>query len=418
MSSKIKIVVFGGGGGIHPVIEGLKYLYDVTAVVTTSDDGGSSGELRNQGIIGVGDLRSALGAMARDDGRYKLVKDVFNHRFSTNRGERDVYSATLNELICLAAEEMNYDPYNKNRVLEIYENNLRNAGLDINQPLNIPTTTWGIYRKGHTLGNLILCYLILNKKKDWVDIANRIIGSCGCVLPNTTIPCHLYATFDNQNTTIGESFLDNPVLRLPPIKDLRLCRMGEDDSKNIPAYPPVIEAINQADVIVIAPGSFYASIIASLIPEGIKYSITSSRAPLVVFWNLFYDIHQTLFRYSGPDGKERIVIIPPEEQVDILSRYTGRKPDLVIIQDPNRFPTDPDILERYKDELGISSIMPEIKDINGYTFGGAKAMLADLARLYYQEMRRGPGFVFRHDPRKIEETFRDVLAHEFGYIST
>lgn len=99
--------------------------------------------------------------------------------------------------------------------------------------------------------------------------------------------------------------------------------------------------------------------------------------------------------------------------MNILSKYTGRRPNLVIVQNPERFPKDPDILERYKNELGIPSIMPEVRYENGvYTFGGVKAILADLARLNYQEMRRDLGFVFRHDPKKVEETFRYVLAQE------
>lgn len=410
MSSKKKIVVFGGGGGIQPVIQGLKYLYDVTAVVSTSDNGGSTGELRNQGIIGIGDLRAALCAMAKEDDENQLVRDVFAHRFSM---DRDVFSASFRQIIGYATEEMNYDPYNRERVINVFKKNLRNMGIDIDQVLNIPTTTLGQERKGHTVGNLVLCYLIMTNRDDWVDKVNRIFPLYGRVLPNTTIPCYLHVTFDSSRSVLGESFLDNPVLRLPPIKEFSLCRAGERNSEDIPADERVIDAINQSDVIVIAPGSFYASIISSLFPKGISGVIANSKSLLIVIQNLFYDIHQTLFRYPGPDGRERIETISPEEQMNILSKYAGRIPDLVIVQDPDRFPKDPDILERYKNELGIPSIMPEVRYENGgYTFGGVRAIVADLARLSYQDMRRGPGFVFRHDPEKIEETFRYVLAQE------
>lgn len=114
---------------------------------------------------------------------------------------------------------------------------------------------------------MILCYLII-RRDDWVDTANSILNCCGRVLPNTITPCHLYATFDGNRRTIGESFLDNPELRLPPIREFNLCRVGERNSEDIPAYGTVIDAINQQNIIVIAPGSFYASVISSLLSKG------------------------------------------------------------------------------------------------------------------------------------------------------
>lgn len=145
MISKKKFGVFGGGGGIQPILEGLKYLYDVTAVVTTSDDGGSSGELRNQGIIGVGDLRAALCAMARRDDENGLVKDVFGYRF--RKTDKDVFSATFRQIIEYAIEEMGYDSYNRERVIESFQKRFKDVGLDIDQTLNIPTTTMGQEKK-------------------------------------------------------------------------------------------------------------------------------------------------------------------------------------------------------------------------------------------------------------------------------
>jgi uncharacterized cofD-like protein len=82
-SSPKKIVIFGGGGGINPIIQGLKDLYDVTAIVSVFDDGGSTGRLRDHSGIAVGDFRNALTAMARGD-ENKAIVDVLNYRFRRN----------------------------------------------------------------------------------------------------------------------------------------------------------------------------------------------------------------------------------------------------------------------------------------------------------------------------------------------
>ena len=380
-----KIVVFGGGGGINPIIHGLKHLYDVTATVSVFDDGGSTGRLRNHSGIAVGDLRNALTAMARGD-ENKTVVDVLNHRFNTDTG---VFFSSTRDVVEVAIKEMNYDDYNRRRVVEELEARFDRCGVGFDDPMNIPVTT-----KGHPVGNLILCYLIMKLKEGWIEAANRIFGSYGRVLPITTESCSLVAYFDGYQSVVGESHFDNPVLRLPPIKEIKL-------SRDVKAYKGVLEAVKEASLIVIAPGSFYTSIIASLLPGGIRQELERKR--IVWFANFFYDLNQTLYRIPKDDGEE-IVLVTPGEQVEILSRYLGKMPDLIIAQDPERFPKDPDILERYKGELGLEEIMPD------YTITGIAVYQTDLARLDYTQMKRGPGYVFRHDPEKVGKSFSDVIA--------
>ena len=388
MESPKKIVIFGGGGGINPIIQALKDLYDVTAVVSVFDDGGSTGQLRNYSGIAVGDFRNSLRAMARGD-ENKAVVDVLNYRFTErNLG---VFFASPRELVTAALEEMNYDEYNKRRVIRALEERFNSYNIGFDEPMNIPVTT-----KGHPVGNLLLCYLIMkcNEAEKWIEAANYIFGSYGKVLPNTTESCRLVASFDGFQSVIGESYFDNPDLRIPPIKEIRLDREAN-------AYRGVIEAVENADLIVIAPGSFYASIIASLLPEGIKEALKGK----IILWfaNLVYDLNQTLYRI--PRNGEEITLVTPEEQVERLSEHLGKKPDLVIAQDPERFPKDPDILERYKYELGIEEIMPD------YSRAGVAVYRTDLARLDYTQMQRGPGYVFRHDPEKVRKSFIYVVAN-------
>ncbi len=76
----LKAVAFGGGTGMAALLVGLKaYTENITAVVTVTDNGGSSGRLRNDfDIVAPGDIRNCLIALADID---PLIQDVFQYRF-------------------------------------------------------------------------------------------------------------------------------------------------------------------------------------------------------------------------------------------------------------------------------------------------------------------------------------------------
>lgn len=77
----VRVVCLGGGTGLSTILRGLKHVASVTAVVTTTDDGGSSGRLRRDfDMPAPGDLRSCLAALAEDE---SLVGQLFQHRFTT-----------------------------------------------------------------------------------------------------------------------------------------------------------------------------------------------------------------------------------------------------------------------------------------------------------------------------------------------
>jgi len=79
--NKQKIVVIGGGSGNFMVLSGLvKHPVDLTAIVTMSDDGGSTGVLRDElGVLPPGDVRQCLVALSQDS---TILRDLFNYRFS------------------------------------------------------------------------------------------------------------------------------------------------------------------------------------------------------------------------------------------------------------------------------------------------------------------------------------------------
>jgi uncharacterized cofD-like protein len=76
-----KIVVIGGGTGSFSVLSGLKnYAHDITAIVNMSDDGGSTGILRDElGVLPPGDIRQCLVALSQSD---QIMRDLFNYRFA------------------------------------------------------------------------------------------------------------------------------------------------------------------------------------------------------------------------------------------------------------------------------------------------------------------------------------------------
>lgn len=79
-NKKYKIVAVGGGTGLSTLLRGLKhYDVDITAVVTVSDDGGSSGRLRNElGVLPPGDIRNCLVSLSEEE---SLMTKLFQYRF-------------------------------------------------------------------------------------------------------------------------------------------------------------------------------------------------------------------------------------------------------------------------------------------------------------------------------------------------
>ena len=147
-----KIVVIGGGTGVFTVLTGLKdYPFHLTAIVTTADDGGSSGVLREEfGILPPGDIRRVLVALSSDS---PVLANLFNYRFENGTG-----------------------------------------------------------LKGHSFGNLFLTALerITGDFNQAVKEASKILGIKGKVIPVTLNYTRLFARLENDFIVVGESNIDVP----------------------------------------------------------------------------------------------------------------------------------------------------------------------------------------------------------------
>lgn len=210
-----KIVVLGGGTGLSALLRGLRqHSSNITAIVTVADDGGSSGELRRtMGVLPPGDIRNCLTALSNDE---ELLTQVFQYRFGEG------------------------------------------AGLN-----------------GHSLGNLLITALtdITGSFEEGVAESARVLAVQGKVLPSTLHDVRLAAEVlvqpENKHIRVqGESNIPKAGGK---IKRLWL------EPDNPLAYPPTIQAILNADLIIIGPGSLYTSLLPNLLVPDIKDALHASR---------------------------------------------------------------------------------------------------------------------------------------------
>ena len=211
-----KVVVIGGGSGLASMLRGLKkHTSNITAIVTMADDGGSSGELRRTvGTPPPGDIRNCLTALSDDEA---LLTQIFQYRFGSD--------------------------YNLN---------------------------------GHSLGNLFIIAMsdIAGSFEEGVAEAGRVLAVTGKVLPATLRDVRLTALkkdpdTDEEKVVHGESDIPKASGQIERI-------WLEPD--NPQAFPPAIQSILSADLVVIGPGSLYTSIIANLLVPDISKAVKTSKA--------------------------------------------------------------------------------------------------------------------------------------------
>ncbi len=292
VDKEAKVVVIGGGTGLSVLLKGLKnYTSHLTAVVTVSDDGGSSGRLRAEmGVLPPGDIRNCLVALAETE---TLMDKVFQHRFD--------HEGSLN---------------------------------------------------GHNLGNLLLVALteIAGDFVSAIQEVSKILKVRGRVLPATLEHVALGARMKDGMLIYGETSIRNyggeiESLFLVPDKCLPV--------------PDALEAIMEADIIVLGPGSLYSSIIPNLLVEGIGSALARSKARKVYVSNIMTE-HGETDSFTAADHLQVIMRYLPESAVEYIIVNNG-----VI---------DEGILKRYRGEQAVPvlSNRPEMEAI------GIKLIEADL----------------------------------------
>lgn len=256
-----RIVVIGGGTGLTSILRGLKsYSRNITAIVTVADDGGSSGELRKSvGILPPGDLRNCLAALSDDE---EMMTQLFQYRFASG------------------------------------------AGLN-----------------GHSLGNLLITALteITGSFEAAITESARVLAVQGSVLP---------ATLKNINLVAEVALPDQKVI-VQVKGESEISKLGGHvrrvwlDPANPASYPPTIQAILNADLVLIGPGSLYTSIIANLLVPDLVQAIKASRAYKFYICNIATQKGET-------EG------YTCEDHLEAIEKHTGQKLFDVVLAN-NRF---------------------------------------------------------------------------------
>ena len=172
---------------------------------------------------------------------------------------------------------------------------LANTEPTMEQLLNYRFTDGSL--SGQSFGNLFLAAMngISGSFDEAVRRMGEVLAITGRVLPVTNQNVYLEAEFDNGSRTLGES----KIFYAKKINDCRI-RQVRLVPEHPQALPESIEAIRQADIIVIGPGSLYTSIIPNFLVDGISDAIRSSGAVREYILNIMTQDGET-DGYTGED---------------------------------------------------------------------------------------------------------------------
>lgn len=241
-------------GGLKRLNDSGEEFVDITAIVTVTDNGGSTGMLRRAfGMPAMGDIRNCLVSLSSAGG---ILSSVCQHRF------------------------------------EIID------GL-----------------AGHSVGNLILSalYQMFGDFETAVGKASELFSIQGRILPATEVRLTLCAVYEDGTTAEGESNI--------PRLDSRLSRVWVEPRNPFPARG-VLGALEQADAIVIGPGSLYTSIIPNILVAGVADAIQSSRAMKIYVCNLMTEPGETN-GYSAADHLRTLQSYLPPRSIDVCVLNTN-----------------------------------------------------------------------------------------------
>ncbi len=231
---------------------------------------------------------------------------------------------------------------------------------------------------GQSFGNLFLA--ALNGISDTFDQAVRRMGEVlaitGRVLPVTNQDVHLEAEFENGVRVLGES----KIFRVKKETDARIRRIRLVPDRP-QALPESLEAIEQADLVVLGPGSLYTSVLPNLLVPGVTDAMGRSGALKVLAMNLMTQDGETE-NYTGAD------------HVRALMEHCGK--NLVDVCVANNAPIDPEVQALYRRE-GAEPIDLRREEIEAMGIAVREFPLAD------------DGTFARHAPLKLAQALMSVL---------
>ncbi|SNS48813.1 conserved hypothetical protein, cofD-related [Granulicella rosea] len=332
----IRVVAIGGGTGLSTLLRGLKrftstplgslpltnsrcadapcLIRDLAAVVTVTDDGGSSGRLREDfKMLPPGDVRNCMVALSEDE---HLLSRLFQYRF--DHGELD----------------------------------------------------------GHSFGNLFVAALteITGDFAQAVQMSSQILATRGRIYPATNVNVTLASRMDDGSLVRGETNITASKQRIVEL-------MLEPASAH--PLPETIEAIANADLVTLGPGSLYTSLITNLLVQGIPEALAGSQATRVYVCNLMTQANESL-DLTAAQHIEKILQHSGATKVPIF--------DYALI---NTAPISPTLLEKYARE-GQQPIEPDLARIRSL---GVEPIIGNFVH---------EGDLLRHDYDRVAEILLEL----------
>jgi uncharacterized cofD-like protein len=292
-SRPLRAVALGGGHGLHASLSALRLLTaDLTAIVTVADDGGSSGRIRRElKVLPPGDLRMALVALAGDAPAHRKWADLLQHRI----GGHGVLA-------------------------------------------------------GHPVGNLMLTGLLERQDDPELALAElgALVGAVGRVLPMSPVPLDLVAEadrFDPDDTERTRQIRGQSSIAATPgrVRTVSLLPPGA------PACASAVDAVREADLVVLGPGSWFTSVLPHLLLRELGTAICGTPAQVIVVLNLVPQVGET-------DDYE------PHQLLDVLREhagpYGGLKIDAVVADTDSVL--DPELLGRHVSGIGARLVVSRL----------------------------------------------------------
>lgn len=251
------VVCLGGGTGTFVVLRGLKqYPLNISAIVAMSDSGGSNKRIRDEfGLLPTSDVRQCLVALSDENGGSGVMRKLFMYRYAKGKGI-----------------------------------------------------------SGMTFGNLFMAALsdILGSQEEAIRQTCKILRIKGNVIPVSYTDTNLIAHYEDGSILKEEHFIDEP----PHDGKLKITRIYlKPEAK---ANPDAIEAIAQADLIVLGPGDLYTSLVPNFLVEQIAKTLTKSRAKIVYISNLMTKYGQT-YNFST------------KNHLQVIEKYLGKIVDYILV---------------------------------------------------------------------------------------
>jgi len=332
MTRGLQIVAIGGGTGLSTLLRGLKRYVGSTsswsiqrlgAIVTVTDEGGSSGVLRKEfGVLPPGDVRNCIVALAEEE---QLLSQLFAYRFEMDSA-----------------------------------------------------------LKGHSLGNLLLTAMtdITGTFDKAILAASEVLAIRGEIYPSTLEDIRLRATLEDGTELIGEVEISgSPIGEAPPTnkRHARIVHLGIDPPDAQPT-DRALAALAEADLILIGPGSLYTSVLPNLAIQPIADALRQAKALRVYVCNVMTQPNETDC-YAAQDHLSAI-IEHAGLVVDVMV-MNGRRPSESILQSyaaMNQFPVQFDLSAIR--ELGVTPFFGDIISEGNYVRHDPHALADTVFRLY------------------------------------